>query len=123
MVNEKEFKKHITIPGKIINEFAEVYSISQKSLARRLAMNTKTVNEIIKGKAPITIETAKKLEYIFDAPASFWLNLENAYRMDLYNLNEKLRIENDSNALNDYPLVQLEKETGIICHYLKKSMI
>jgi hypothetical protein len=39
-------------------------------------MTTKHVNEIINGKAPITVETAVKMEDILGLPCSYWLNLE-----------------------------------------------
>jgi len=45
-----------------------------------MARPLKMINEIIKGKASITPDTALELERILRIPASFWLNLERKYR-------------------------------------------
>lgn len=54
--------------------------MTQKELADRINISVKTINEIVKGKAPITPETALKLEIVLDTPASFWINLEANYQ-------------------------------------------
>ncbi|MFA7057799.1 MAG: HigA family addiction module antitoxin [Candidatus Cloacimonadales bacterium] len=67
-------------PGETLKEYLVNWNISQKELAMRLNLSHKHVNEIIKGKAPITIETAIKLEKVLGLPASFWLGLESTYQ-------------------------------------------
>ena len=57
--------------------------MSQLDLASKTGINKKTINEIIKGKAPITTITALKFEYVFKIPTSFWNNLESNYRESL----------------------------------------
>ena len=46
------------------------------------------LNELIKGKAPITKETATKLEYVLGIPANFWLNLERSYQDELLEIEQ-----------------------------------
>jgi addiction module HigA family antidote len=74
---------YIIAPGQTIYELLEVNNITQTDLSSKLGLAPKTVNEIIKGKAAITTETALKLEYVFGLPASFWNNLESNYREKL----------------------------------------
>ncbi|WP_158858271.1 helix-turn-helix transcriptional regulator [Lunatibacter salilacus] len=57
--------------------------ISQTDLAKRMGRPVKTINEIIQGKAAITPETAIQLEWALDIPASFWLESERNYRLEL----------------------------------------
>lgn len=71
---------YIVPPGGTIQELLNASSITQLDLANKTGINKKTINEIIKGKAPITTSTALKLEYVFNIPASFWNNLESNYR-------------------------------------------
>lgn len=75
------FRPNIAIPpGETLQEYLDSLSMKQVDLAKRTGLTTKTINEIIKGKAPITPETALKLESIFGTPASFWNNLEINYQ-------------------------------------------
>lgn len=80
MTQKNELKEHISIPGNLIKEYLRAWSISQVEFAYKMGMNKKTINEIIKGKAPITLETAKKLEDVLDMPYDFSLRHEKDYQ-------------------------------------------
>ncbi len=67
-------------PGATLLETIEVLGMSQSELAQRMGRPTKTVNEIINGKAAITPETALQLEKVVGIPASFWNTAERHYR-------------------------------------------
>ncbi len=54
--------------------------MTQMDLADRVGLSRKTVNQIIQGVAPITAETAVKLELALGTPAAFWLNLDANYQ-------------------------------------------
>jgi len=69
-------------PGEVLEEYLEAYSMPQTELAARTGLTKKTINEIIKGKSPITSETALKLEHSLDRPAHFWNNLERQFQED-----------------------------------------
>jgi HTH-type transcriptional regulator / antitoxin HigA len=70
-------------PGDILQEVLWAQGMSQAELARRLGRPPKTINEIIKGKAQLTPQTAIQLEGVLGIPASFWVNLEAQYRLAL----------------------------------------
>lgn len=63
----------VSAPGDTIADLLEERDMSQAELARRLGTAPKVVNEIIRGKAPITPDTAIELERVLGAPATFWL--------------------------------------------------
>jgi len=48
--------------------------MSQVELAERMGRPKEKINDIIKGREPITMATAFKLEKVLGIPASFWLN-------------------------------------------------
>jgi HTH-type transcriptional regulator/antitoxin HigA len=73
-------------PGETLRETLESLGMSQAELAQRTGRPKKTINEIIKGKAAITAETAIQLERALGVPASFWNNLERNYRETLARL-------------------------------------
>jgi len=62
--------------------------MSQAELAERLGKSVPKLNELIKGKAPVTKETATKLEYVLSVPASFWINLERKYQDELLEIEQ-----------------------------------
>ena len=83
MSKNRKFNEYIIPPGETIKELLESRNITQLDLSLKTGINKKTINEIINGKAPISISTAQKLEYVFNIPASFWNNLERNYQETL----------------------------------------
>lgn len=77
-------------PGEILEEeFLRPLEISQSELARRLGISFPRVNEVIKGKRPITTDTALRLGRLFGTTPDFWLNLQHA--CDLYEVHHSKR--------------------------------
>lgn len=76
-------------PGETLREVLESASMTQAQLASRTGRPRKTINEIIKGKAALTAETALQLEKVLGVPASFWLGLERVYRENLARIAEQ----------------------------------
>ena len=70
----------VAVPGESINDLLEERGWTQADLATRTGFTAKHVNLLLKGKAPITEETALKLERVLGSTARFWLNLEAQYR-------------------------------------------
>ena len=102
-----KYKADIAIPpGETLEEQLEVNNMSQKELANRIDVSKKHINQIVNGKAPITAETAIKLERVFSLPASFWTNLESNYRETLARLKENYS-EEEKNILKKLPYKDL----------------
>jgi HTH-type transcriptional regulator/antitoxin HigA len=78
------FEPDFTVPpGVTLAETIEAMSMSQAELAVRAGLSAKAVNLIVQGKAPITPETAIRLERVTGVPAHFWLRLESNFRAQL----------------------------------------
>lgn len=69
----------LSTPGDTLQEILDNRRMTQKELAIRTNLTTKHINKIIKGEAPITYDTAIKLEKVFGISADFWINLESKY--------------------------------------------
>jgi len=67
-------------PGDTLREAIAQRSMTQSDLADRLGMSRKHVGGILDGKAPISPETALKLERVLGMPARFWNAREQQYR-------------------------------------------
>jgi len=109
-LNENQFvPDYVVPPGEILEDYLESYGMTQVELADRLGFTTKTVNEIVKGKAPITADTSIKLERVFSRPAHFWNNLERQYQEDLARLAEQERLNQHLDWLTRVPVTNMVK--------------
>ncbi|HUT52871.1 MAG TPA: HigA family addiction module antitoxin [bacterium] len=95
---------YVAPPGDTLLETIQYIGLSQAELARRMGRPTKTVNEIIKGKAAITSETALQLESVLGIPASFWNNLEKSYREFLAREQERERMQRHVEWVKNFPV-------------------
>lgn len=100
-------------PGETLQDTLDALGMSQAELAERTGRTTKTINEIIKGKAPITPETALQLEKVLRVPASFWNNLERNYRETLARLSEQERLLAKVEWLQKIPVRDMVKKGWI----------
>ena len=53
-----KFEEYVIAPGETIVELLEANCMTQLDLAAKMGITKKNINEIIKGKAPITNSTA-----------------------------------------------------------------
>ncbi len=74
-----------------------------------MARPLKTVNEIIKGKAAITAETAIQLERTLGISAAFWSGLESAYREHLARKRAEHELGTMAAWADDFPINDLVK--------------
>jgi HTH-type transcriptional regulator / antitoxin HigA len=109
-MTDSELKKSLlTCPGDTIQEHIDHIGMSQAELAERLGRSVPKCNELIKGKAPITKETAPKLEYVLGVSASFWLNLEHQYQDELLEIEQLEYLEQCKEWVKGFPIVALKK--------------
>lgn len=108
-MNKLELKKSLlSTPGESIQENIDFIGMSQAELAERLGRSVPKLNELIKGKAPITKETAAKLEYVLGIPATFWLNLERQYQEELLQIHQLEFLENCKDWVTGFPIASLK---------------
>jgi addiction module HigA family antidote len=105
-------------PGETVLEKIEEMGMTQRELALRLGLSEKHISEIIGGTAPITCETAIKLEKVTAIPARFWNNLEANYRERLARFKEAETLQNDLVWLEDMPIQEM-LDRKIITHKTK----
>lgn len=105
----KIVSEYVIAPGETISELLDANNMSQLDLADKTGINKKTINEIVKGKAPITPSTALKLEYVFNIKASFWNNLESSYREALERKKDIESIIEDEKHLINIPYADMAK--------------
>ena len=69
-------------PGEVLlEEFLKPMKISQYRLARDIGVQPTRINQIVKGRAGISADTALRLGLYFKMSAQFWLNLQAHYEL------------------------------------------
>ncbi len=104
---------YVVPPGLTLQETIDAQGIDQRELAVRSGLSAKHINQVIKGVAPITHDTAIRLERVTGVPAQMWNNLEANYQEQRARLAEKVRMESDLDWLSTIPTKELIKR-GVI---------
>src|SRR5712691_4512677 len=99
----------VSPPGETLEEVLDSRGMSQAELAERTGRPRKTINEIIRGKASITAETALQFERVLDIPAAFWIAREQNYREALARTREAHIFERQTDWMSEIPYRAMAK--------------
>lgn len=97
----------VSPPGETIADLLEELDWTQKDLAGRLGYSTKHVNQLVAGKAPVTEDTALRLERVLGSTANFWLSREARYRERLARKSDRAKLEQWTDWLDELPVLEL----------------
>ena len=104
---------YVSPPGETLWDILKDRGMTQAELAQRTGRKTKTINQIIKGIAPLTPKTAIQLERVLGAPASFWNNREKKYQEFLARQEEQEELKKQIDSLNSTPVKYMIKHGWI----------
>lgn len=77
-------------PGEVLREeFLKPLGLSSHALSIALRVSAPRINDIVREKRRVSVETAMRLARFFNTTAQFWLNLQTAH--DLRTAETKLR--------------------------------
>lgn len=97
----------VSPPGETIADILEERDWTQRDLACRIGYSTKHVSQLVTGKAPITEETALRLERVLGSTAGFWLRREAHYRERIARDAEQGRLSQWTDWLDELPVRDL----------------
>lgn len=98
-----------THPGVVIRDELLARKITQKRFAEMIGMQPTMLNEIIKGKRPITASIAILLEKALDVPAEFWIRFQYQYELDI--VRQKERTIQKLQSIEEKKLTGLRKKS------------
>lgn len=104
---------YVSPPGETLLEALEERGMTQAQLAERAGRPKKTINEIVKGKAAITPDTAIQLERVLGIPASFWNRREQQYREFLARQADERRLKSWKDWLKELPIKEMAQRGWI----------
>jgi addiction module HigA family antidote len=97
-------------PGEILaDELAELDK-SPAALARELHIPANRISQLVAGKRAMTADTALRLEKWLGVSASFWMNLQKRYELD---------IARDKTSLKAIKPIRLKKRPMDLQHELR----
>ncbi len=99
----------VSPPGETLMEVLEQKQMSQSQFANRVGHTPKYVNEIIKGKAPITAEAAISFEKVLGIPCSFWNNRQRNYDLFIAKLSEFGKNSKQLSWADNFPYAEMSK--------------
>lgn len=105
---------YVSPPGDTLLEILNEQGMTQVELATRTGRPKKTINELIKGKAILTPETALQFEYVLGIPARFWNSREQQYREALARLEGKERLKLQTEWLKSFPMSKMIQHGWIL---------
>lgn len=89
-------------PGQTLQDILESSKMTQIELAKRTGLASKTVNEIVQEKSPITPDTAIKLSEVFGMSTTFWNNLQENYVETVTRIKEQKQLEAEISNLKNF---------------------
>ncbi len=112
---------YVSCPGTTLKEILTHRGMMQAELAERTGRTPKLINEIIKGKAPITPETAIQLERALTIPASFWNNRQRQYDEFIARTKEAISLKKHISWVKDFPYCKMA-QLGWVSDTVDKTM-
>ncbi len=84
MTDPRPFRPEwVSVPGDTIADLLEERAWSQQDLATRTGFTKKHVNDLVRGRVPISPEAAQRLSSVLGSTTEFWLTREAKYRAGL----------------------------------------
>ena len=70
-------------PGEILlEEFIRPHGLTAGRVAARMKIARPRIEKLVRGRTPVTVDTALRLERLFGPSAQFWLNLQTRYDLE-----------------------------------------
>lgn len=83
-------------PGEILKEeYLEPLGMSATKLALELRVNAPRINDVVRQRRAVTVDTALRLGRYFGTTPEFWMNLQTAYDLKVAAMNDDERIRRD----------------------------
>jgi len=87
-------------PGEVLREeFLEPLEMSANALSIRLRVPAPRVNDLVRERRGVSVDTALRLARFFNNTPEFWLNLQTAYDLKIAKAKRASEIEQDIRPL------------------------
>jgi HTH-type transcriptional regulator / antitoxin HigA len=126
MENKELIPFEATHPGSLIKDELDSRGINQKDFAHDIDMQATMLNEIVKGKRPVTASIALLLEKSLGIPADYWMRFQAKYELDIERIKErskrKLQLIEHWNIIKELVPVKWFRKLGVFVNDLEKDI-
>lgn len=98
---------HAVPPGDSIREFLDELGMTQRELAKRLALSPKHVNQLVQGVVSLSPEVADRLALVTGLPARLWNRMEADYQSTQRRLRKKIAAQELGPWVKSLPIREL----------------
>jgi len=112
----------VSAPGETIADVADERGWSQSDLSLRLGYTRKHVNDLFRGRAVITPDTAQRLATVLGSTPAFWLTREAQYQAGLERQRRSEELASQSGWLAELP-TRWMIQRGWVTRSAKKSQL
>ncbi|MDP8223617.1 MAG: HigA family addiction module antitoxin [Candidatus Lernaella stagnicola] len=121
MTNHEQFNPDwISPPGDTIDELLEELGWRQTDLAKRMDVTAPFVNDLVKGRVPISTQIAERLSRVLGSTPNFWLVRDAQYQAGLARKDAIEAARKDAGWLKELPLPWMRK-LGLIRNIREKG--
>jgi HTH-type transcriptional regulator / antitoxin HigA len=99
----------ISPPGDTIGELIEELGWKQTDLAKRMGTTPQFINDLVKGRVPISTEIAERLSRVLGSTPNFWLVRDAQYQAGLERKEAIESAKGDAEWLKELPLAWMRK--------------
>ncbi len=103
----------VSPPGETLSEILQERGMKQTEFADRTGRTPKFVNEVIKGKAPITPRVALEFQRVLGIPSSFWNNRQRQYDAFLAVKREAAVHDSNLSWAKNFPYAEMAKRNWV----------
>jgi addiction module HigA family antidote len=82
-------------PGELLGDELKEIGVSLNELGRALRVPMNRISAVVHGRRAITVDTALRLARYFGTSPQYWLNLQNAYDLEVAGQEVGSRIERE----------------------------
>lgn len=115
-----------THPGIVLMDELAERGIKQRDFAFEISMQPTMLNEILKGKRPVTADISILLERALDISAEFWMNFQTQYEIDVARIKERniKKVQNIDywKLINQYVPIRFYRKEGILSDDIVKDI-
>ncbi len=110
MTEKNDFQPDwVSVPGDTIIDLLEEQNLSTIEFALRMGLTVADANELLHGRASISIEIARRLEGVIGGSAEFWMTRESQYRQGVARLQLAVRGAEGDQWIRELPVKDMIK--------------
>ncbi len=110
-------------PGDTIEDLLDERGWTKAQLAERTGFTAKHVNELVKGRAPISADAAERLSRVLGSTPDFWLVRDAQYQAAVERRRALDQARSESDWLDELPLSWMRKRQWVASHKDKGAQV